>query len=211
MKKHSALSVVLVTALIQSNLSLANADTLKKLEEKAPVSTLIAKGYLQERTSDCKRYSSEDDKKKSSRDKVFKSMSCKLRDVEIKVSREECDGQETILLETTVFGKVGEFEGTDVLESEKKLLKFVLIKSCLQAIDNYKATHKKDPVTVLLDSHTKVTMLPRFATIIKKSGGFLSSSLFDQESTSTELKGITLLTVLSQAEFDTLINKHFKA
>jgi hypothetical protein len=208
----------LFTALIASVIGLAqvqpclgsNNDTLKKLQENAPTSSHIAQGFLRERATSCKQNPLAGDTKQSVEDKVFATNFYKRHDVEIKVTREECDGNQSVILETSVFGKIGDFEGSDILENEKGMLKFVLIKAYQQALEKYKEKNQNDPIVVLVDSHTKVTIRPQFATIKKNQWPY--GSMFNhQEELSKDIKGMSMLTVFSKAEFDVLTKKHFNA
>jgi len=206
MKKLIAIitTIGLTTAYLKSDDSV-----LKKLQETSHISSLIAQRFLQERVSSCKRmaqYNQDSKKKLSVDDKIFEHPSCEIHDIAISARREECDGQESIIFETKVFGTIDDFEDTDVIEAEKRLLKFVLIKAYKMACAESKEQNKKKFATLLLDANTKVTIQPAFV-IIKK--GFLDFP--GTETKSEDRKGMQLLTVFSKAEFDSLTQQYFNA
>lgn len=184
----------------------ANNDTLKNLQVTSPTGLLIAKRFLQERAYAWKKsiYHSKDEEKLSSEEKIFEKPFCEIHDMTINARREECDGQETIILETKVFGTIDDFEDLDVIEAEKRLLKFVLIKAYRASLTQY-TKNKKSRVALILDNSTKVVMQPDFL-IIQKGSGYFSAS-----ETSTDRKGMLLLTVFSKTEFDALIKQYFDA
>lgn len=183
-------------------------ETLKKLQATSPVSCLIVKRFLQERASACKKRVSykKNEEPLSIDDKIFENPSCAIHDVTISAKREECDGQETIILETKVFGTLDDFEDLDVIEAEKRLLKFILIKAYRTSLAQYKEKNKKSCVALILDGSTKITIQPTFVTIQK---GYLY--LPGSEEKSTDHKGMQLLTVFSKSEFDSLVKQYFDA
>jgi hypothetical protein len=210
MKNMPAICIALVIGLTQAQQCLGNNDEmLTRLQKDSHISVLIAKRYIEERAALHKR--NPDPKKISLEDKILKasqyeSALCAIHDMEISVKQEECDGQESIMLETKVFGTVDDFEDAEVLEAEKRLLKFVLIKACAAALKNYTAKNKKAPVALVLDYRTKVTIQPTFV-VIKR--GLIT--LPGEEKVSKERKGMQLLTIFSKAEFDVLAKKYFNA
>lgn len=200
------LSLVIITIMGLTTAYVKSDDgTLKQLQDKSHISALIAQRFLQERASAYTRTAqySKDKTTLSIDDKIFENPSCKIHDMEISAKREECDGQESIILETKVFGTVDDFEDADVIEAEKRLLKFVLIKAYKTAAAKNKE-NKKSSVTLLLDANTKVTLQPNWVVIKQRY-----FSLPGSEETSKDYKGMQLLTVFSKTEFDTLTKQFF--
>lgn len=208
-KKPMKKLIAVITTIGLTTASLKSDDAvLKRLQESSHISFLLAKRFLQERAYACKKRISynQNEKPLSIDDKIFENPSCEIHDMTISAKREECDGQEAIILETKVFGTVDDFEDLDVIEAEKRLLKFTLIKAYKVSLAQHKEKNRKPCVTLILDGSTKVTIQPTFV-IIQKGYRYLPGS----EETSTDRKGMQLLTVFSKAEFDSLTKQYFDA
>lgn len=202
--------IAIITLIGLTTASLKSNDTApKKPQEQSSVSSLIVQRFLKERASSCNKkaqYNQDQQKKLSTDDKIFETPSCEVHDMAINVKREECDGQESVIIETKVFGSVDDFEDAEVIEAEKRLLKFVLIKAYQKARAENKEKNKKENATLFLDANTKVTIQPAF--LIIKTGYF---NYAGSETKSEDRKGMQLLTVFSKADFDALAKQHFNA
>lgn len=183
-----------------------------KLQEKSHNSLLLAKVFLQERAKNRKKMPNLPAAAlKRLPDPIFGDSGMLMptlkvsHDMEVSAKLEECAGQEVVVMETRIDGTVDDFDGAEgALESEKRLLKFVLIKAYQVALAQNKAKNGKPSVTIILDANTKVTLQPTFVTTHELD--FISLP-----TTSTTHKAMKLLTVFSKAEFDLLRKKYSNA
>jgi len=125
-------------------------------------------------------------------------------DAAIKIKQEDCNGEELVIILTDVYGTVEEFEGRDILENEKKLLKFILIKHYLDHVKKVEKSKKSGQKSAasILDSHTKISVSPQF---VRVSQGMY----FGEPRYSNEIKGMQFSTIFTAAEFDGLIRQFF--
>lgn len=168
-------------------------------------SVLIASSFLQERlktTTNEYLFKTKEDRVYGGRDSC--SATADLHDVKITVSKNQCDNVTCVILETTIFGTPEDFKNQNVLEHEKKLLKFILIRTYLDKLATIKDA--ENIVSIPIDKQTKTIIKPRFLIMTLKNGMWYSS---ETQTYSKEDMGMKFLTIFSMEEFDNLVKKYF--
>lgn len=169
------------------------------------ISHLIGTTYLQGRKKKvaADKYMYEKD---TEEEKIFGTSVAGWADiygVRIDIRKEGTQDNEVVIMETQVSGTPEDFENKNVLENEKKLLKFVLIKSYLDKLQEVRNTGSDNPAVVQIDDHTKSVLSPEHFVFVNK-GMFNETVTPDKNH-----KYMRFVTIFSMNDFKSLAKPYF--
>ncbi len=197
MKKHILLGTLTILSISRSN---GNTNQVAD----PSISELIASNFLQARKKSIEDYSCSTFHNDTVEKKIFDiKWDVNIYDVEMKIKREGTGDSSTVILETSVKGAPEDFEGKNVLESERKLFKHVLIKNYLEKLNEQKTDSSKKPIVVQIDNNTKSIMPP--TPMVRVTEQFFQKSVTECQ----DRKSMSFMTVFSAPEFDILVKKYF--
>lgn len=194
---------IILTVLILNSFIICGEDKLI-FHQNHPdsISELIAANFLQEKKiyAENRRYY---EKERTDEESIFDCSPAHLHDVQIQIRREGFGDSAIVMLESIVRGAIEEFEEKNILENEKKLLKFVLLETYFEKLKKIQADGCDIPTIVPIDKFTKVTShpVPIFTTEIYYS--------LKEAGESKNPRKMTFTTFYLASEFDDLVNKYF--
>ncbi len=130
----------------------------------------------------------------------------KLYDIDMTLSQEQGADGGLVMIKTTVFGTPEDFDGTAILENEKKLLKFILIGAYLAKLKEM-ANKKIKQISLTLSPSTKALSTPE-CLVREKNGLYTFRTEYE---TCESRKAMEFLTIFTLADFHACIKNYVAA
>lgn len=123
-----------------------------------------------------------------------------LQDISMSIHREGEGDSSVVVITTNVQGAPEDFENKNILEVEKHLLKYKLIRSYLTKLDQ---SELKDSKAIPLDTNTKVIRRPEYMITVTHSYSMINETVYK------ERKSMEFMTIFTAREFNDLVKKYF--
>lgn len=207
MKKNILICISMLNIYASQSFSTSENNVFEEKKSEKKISKLIGAAYLQDRKirieSDTYHY-----KDYTEEEKIFGKKNIEgwahVHDVKMTIKREVCGDKVHVIIEITVSGAPEDFEDKHVLESEKNLLKYILIKAYLAKLKTIQEKNTGIEVTVVpIDDYTKVTLPPQNLVFVTKD------ILHERVTEDKNHKAMKFITVFEATEFNELINQYF--
>ena len=195
-----------IMAVALTSISLAHAEgIIDARSSNKMISNIVAQTYLQ-----CRKNHIQKDsylfKENSEEEKIFgKSFRSteSTYGIDITIRQEFVGDNAFVIMIIDVIGSPEDFEGKNILEVEKGLLKYMLINAYLLKLREMQSDSSIIPTTVPIDAYTKSTLPPTPMVHVTKE------HFFEKTVESKDRKSMQFVTIFPASEFDVLIKEFF--
>ena len=197
MKKMTLLSFNLISTVL----------ICSEIPTEKSISILVAQTYLQSRKDNASNTFSWE-KNLTLKEKIFgkpANMPVRGYGIQINPSIERYGEMSAVIFKITTTGTPEEFEGKNILESEKCTLKHILINKYIDQLKKDKKSQAEIIGSVILDAYTKSTCRPEYMVKELRSEYGLRS----RQEIYKERQSMEFVTIIPYSEFDSLIEEYF--